>query len=309
MYIHLLLIVVSIFIPIGLLLVVRSFTMQILGDLRVLRILHYVVLAGLGMALFFKDYQLFIRFLQGDRALLFPLFAIALTYAAVFAIVTNNIEDLEADKLSNPRRPLVTGRVNRFSYLMTGLGCLVYALILSLLAQIEMFLAILFISLGYYVYSCRPFRLKRIPFLAKLFIGINSLVVTIGGYVLAGGQLKDFPLLWIIFILVPLTLSANFVDLKDTEGDGSTGVRTLPVMWGEKKARFFIAFFTVCTYIMAGIILDITWLYPLNALMAIIHCYFLYRKPYDEKPVFLIYITALVSLNIILLFHKQLSSS
>jgi 4-hydroxybenzoate polyprenyltransferase len=282
--------------------------MEIIKDIRALRILHYVVLAVFGVVLLNEKKDIVPFFTDRDSLLIFPLFIIALTYAAVFAIVTNNLEDLETDKLTNPLRPLVLGTVKKGPYLFAGIVCLVYSLVLSLLVQREMFLGILAISAGYYLYSCKPFRIKRIPIISKLFIGINSLVMALCGYALAGGFIKDFPLVWALFILLPLSLSANFVDLKDTEGDRKMGVKTLPVIFGERKAKGFIAACTICTYLMAALIINIIWLYPLALIMAGLHCYLLYRKPYNEKPVFMVYISGLVSVEIILFFQKYLTA-
>lgn len=281
-------------------------TREILNDLRILRILHYVALAGLGMALYLRMaddsfFSLTFRILP-----VFLLFIVALVYAAVFAIITNNIEDLEADKISNPERPLVRNRVTKAAYYRAGIFCQVYALLLAILVQDAMFLGVLAISVGYYIYSCPPFRLKKFPFLAKGIIGFNSLAVALCGFVLAGGHLFQFPAIWIFYILVPLSLAANFVDLKDTAGDGQTGIMTLPVLWGEHKARFFIACCTIVAYGMAGFLLRLVWVYPLLLLVTSVHIWLLYRKPYDEKPIFLVYVSALLSLDICLFFTTQL---
>lgn len=275
------------------------------SDLRILRILHYITLAGLGTVLYLRktDWSLYIL---AKSLLVLSLFAIALIYAAVFAIVTNNIEDLEADKISNPERPLVQKKVMEKEYFRAGLFCQFYALLWSFLVQKEMFWGVLAISAGYYVYSCKPFRLKRFPFIAKLIIGFNSLAVAVCGYTLAGGAFHEFPAIWVFFILIPLSLAANFVDLKDTAGDGQTGIRTLPVLWGERNARLFIVCCTVFSYAMAAFLLRIIWLYPLIALLSVLHIWFLYKKPYHEKPVFMIYVTGLLSLDICLFFSTQI---
>ena len=277
-----------------------------LNDLRFVRILHYIALALFGFSLYFSGHDVVTYFSQPGQLLVFPLFIMALIYAAVFAIISNNIADLETDKISNTSRPLVQGKVKQGPYWAAGILCLCFSLTLSFLVSRDMFYAICIISAGYYVYSCKPFRLKRIPFLAKLLIGVNSLVVAICGFVLAGGAVADFPVDWSLFILLPLSLAANFVDLKDTAGDASTGIRTLPVIFGERRAIHLIAFFTICTYVMAAIILNKIWVYPLCGIMMLLHVRLLYRKPFNEKPVFLIYISALFGLNIILLFNKCL---
>jgi len=304
---HSILLLTSIGIPVLCLFFFPVITREIFKDLRFMRILHYVALALFGFAIYFSDHDVKGYFLQPDELLVFPLFIIALVYAAIFAIVTNNIADIETDKISNTGRPLIKGTVKQAPYLLAGILCLSYTLILSLLAHRMMFYSIMMISAGYYIYSCKPFRLKRIPFIAKLLIGFNSLVVAVCGFVLAGGRLIDFPVDWALFILLPLSLAANFVDLKDTAGDSQTGIKTLPVIFGERRAIHLIAFFTICTYLMAAVIINLLWVYPLCGIMATLHIALLYRKPYKEKPIFLIYISALFGLNIILLFNKYLS--
>jgi 4-hydroxybenzoate polyprenyltransferase len=304
---HSILLLISIAIPVLFLFISPVITKEIFNDLRFMRILHYVALALFGFALYFSNHDVEKYFSETDELLVFPLFIIALVYAAIFAIVTNNIADIETDKISNITRPLVKGTVERSSYLMAGILCLAYALALSFLVHRMMFYSILTISAGYFIYSCKPFRLKRIPFLAKLLIGFNSLVVAVCGFVLAGGRLIDFPVEWGVFIVLPLSLAANFVDLKDTAGDSKTGIKTLPVIFGERRAIHLITFFTICTYLMAAGIINLLWVYPLCAVMAILHVALLYRKPYNEKPIFLIYISALFGLNIILLFNKYLT--
>jgi 4-hydroxybenzoate polyprenyltransferase len=269
-----------------------------------MRILHYIALALFGFSLYFSNHDVGMYFSQADEWLIFPLFIIALIYAAVFAIITNNIADLETDKISNTKRPLVKGTVEHAAYLLAGIFCLAYALVLSLLVNSLMFYSILMISAGYYIYSCKPFRLKRIPFIAKLLIGFNSLVVAVCGFVLAGGRVIDFPVTWAIFIVLPLSLAANFIDLKDIAGDSKTGIKTLPVIFGERRAIHLISFFTICTYVMAAVLINLLWVYPMCGFMALVHIVLFYRKPYNEKPVFLIYISALFGLNIILLFNK-----
>jgi 4-hydroxybenzoate polyprenyltransferase len=219
------------------------------------------------------------------------------TFCLACPLITNNIEDLEADRISNPHRPLVQGRVGPRAYLWAGICSECVALALAFAADVRMGWGIFAISAGYYVYSCRPLRLKRVPILSKALIGFNSLSVAVCGYALAGGNWLEFPLSWLFFILIPLSLAANFVDLKDTAGDRAQGVATLPVLLGEATARHFIAAATLATYGMGALLLDIGWVYPLNVAGAGLHVYFLYRKPYDERWVFLILMGALVGLD------------
>lgn len=273
----------------------------ILKDIRLARILHYYVLYVLGIALF-KRGDLLV--LNKDNVVLYVdvlLFFFVLLYAAVFAIVTNNIEDIDADRISNPDRPLVKGVVKPNTYFAAGLVSLTCALLLAYFLNYAALTGVVLISLGYYVYSCKPFRLKRYVFIAKSLIGFNSLVSTVTGFCMVGGTFGDFPVPWLIFVLGPLTFAANFVDLKDTEGDKMTEVNTLPVLLGETTARALITVFTVLTYFMGAFLIEKTYAFALAAATCVAHVYFLYRKPYRETPVFIIYISALVMTIILLI--------
>jgi 4-hydroxybenzoate polyprenyltransferase len=267
------------------------------------RILHYISLSLLGAVLFFGSLAQLQMSVNAELVFNFLVFFMCLTYAAVFAIITNNIEDIEADRISNPDRPLVKGKVATGLYFRVGLISLLIALVIAAITDLRILAGVSAISLGYFIYSCRPLRLKRIPFLSKFIIGINSLVVALAGFSLAGGGVSDFPFLWAVYILIPLALSANFIDLKDVEGDKATGIKTLPVIFGETRARQMIAFFTFCSYVMAALLLNVSWMFPLVLVTCVAHLWLLFRKPYREKPVFLTYLLAIFALNVLLLLR------
>lgn len=294
-----LLIITVVILPLAFFIFQKKLFSVIIKDIRLGRILHYIALMVFGASLFFKAVGAYDK-ITLDTLLLFCLFTVTLVYAAVFAIVTNNIEDIEADKITNPHRPLVKNTVQQRPYFLVGIICISVALLTAILVDVSLFISILLISVGYYIYSCKPFRLKRIPFLSKFIIGLNSLTVTMGAFCLAGGELSDFPLLWLVFILFPLSLSANFVDLKDIEGDRQTGIKTLPVFFGEKKALVIISVSTFITYIFAGVILNISWAYPLAILSALLHIWFLFKKPYKEAPVFFVFLSGIFGLSVLL---------
>ncbi|MBL7766114.1 MAG: UbiA family prenyltransferase [Chitinophagaceae bacterium] len=283
------------------------FTQALLEDLRWIRIFHYVTLSFLGAALFLSEHpEAKHAFTHPEKILQFLLYMMALIYAAIFAIVTNNIEDLETDKITNPDRPLVLNKVDKKPYYMAGIICLIWSLIISFSISRQMGLGIALISLSYYLYSCKPFKWKRMVVIAKLMIGFNSFVAAVCGFILVEGNVFDFPAVWMIFILGPLSLAANFIDLKDTEGDRHAGVKTIPVWIGENNARYVIAASTIATYGMASGILNILYIYPLSVGMASLHVYLLFKKPYREKPIFYVYLSSIWTLIFILLFYRQL---
>lgn len=277
----------------------------LLSDLRFPRILHFLALGGLGAALQLRLQPEAALKNWPDLALSFLLLLASLCYAAIFAIVSNNHFDLEADKISNPDRPLVKGSIAPKTYWQIGIFCQIWALLLAALHSWILFAGILAISLGYALYSCPPFRLKRLPLVAKTIIGLNSWALALTGFALVGGDWQEFPTIWTIFILGPLALAANFIDLKDVEGDGATGIKTLPVLMGLEKARLLMAFAALACYLMAGWLLAIPWLWAMLLPTAAAHIFLLYRRPFQEAWVFILYVGALFGLDFFLFFSQS----
>lgn len=280
---------------------------ELLRDLRLGRIVHYYLLFIFGFVCFrhTPDQLLETRTTVILDALLY---FFCLLYAAVFAIATNNKEDLEIDQLTNTDRPLVRGTIATRPYLRIATISLLFSVLLSALIHPAFLITIVGISLIYYLYSCKPFRLKRYVFLAKLLIGFNSLLAAVCGFVLAGGKWNEFPVFWLVFILVPVSLMANFIDLKDTQGDRAAGIKTLPVLLGERNARLLIGAFTLLAYGFVFFYFQSPWISILLTLTCFAHLFLLFRQPYREKPLFLLHNTLFLGLTILLLLESVLKN-
>lgn len=292
----------SALVPIILLRILRKKLFYVLlNDSRLSRILHYLLMSILGASLYVDSY---LDFFQVTIVLRFTLFFFLLVYAGIFAIVINNIEDLETDTLTNPQRPLVQSLIPLDDYRKIGVLCLIIAISISLfINQLELF-AIFGMSVIYYLYSAQPFKLKRYVILAKLLIGINSLIAAVYGFVVLGGEGSKFPIEWAFFLTIPISLMANFVDLKDTEGDRIAEVKTLPVLLGNRNAIYLIAIFTFFTYAYASFLLNHLYIYFINLACCILHVYLLFRVPYNEKPLFILHNSLFVGLIVLLLILK-----
>jgi 4-hydroxybenzoate polyprenyltransferase len=273
---------------------------ELCADLRPGRILHYFVLFLFGFVLFGQSYDTLAK-TETVTWLRAGIYGIVLIYAAVFAIATNNREDIAIDRITNQHRPLVRNAVDPVDYIRVSRISLVIAFAVAACAGWEFLAAIAGISGIYYLYSCRPFKLKRFVILAKFLIGINSLISAVCGFYVAGGELRDFPPFWAVFILVPVSLMANFVDLKDTEGDKAAGIRTLPVIWGEHAAKTLIGLFTVSAYVFVFVYFRSFWISWLLLATCSVHVYLLFRKPYNEKPLFLLHNSLFIGLIILVL--------
>jgi 4-hydroxybenzoate polyprenyltransferase len=297
---------ISSLIPAGILAFTNlSFFRELWLDLRLGRIFHYFVLFLFGFVVHHSS----IAQLEEVSSLTWiklPLYFIALVYAAVFAIATNNKEDLEIDKITNVNRPLVKGTVNPRRYLRVAFLSLIVSLVVAACANVVLLLAIVGISVVYYVYSCKPFKIKRFVFLAKFLIGINSLISALCGFLISGGKLAEFPVFWTVFILAPVSLMANFIDLKDTDGDRLAGIKTLPVIWGEPIAKRLIALFTFSAYVYVFFYFNSLLIGVLLMVTVSIHIYLILRQPYQEKPLFLLHNSLFLGLILLLLIQPYI---
>ncbi len=276
----------------------------LMKDMRYLRVMHYelMLLLGVVLGLTYYHYSI-IELLRLDQGIVIDviLTMLSLLFASVFSIITNNIADVEIDKISNPARPLVAGKIPMLVYQRLQMISLCLSWFYAWMVNAHVFL-IMSVFMGlYYVYSLPPLRLKRVMLLSKLVISINSLALVLIGYVLMQWSLEGFPAVLYAILLIGFTLAANFIDLKDVKGDRAGDIVTLPIFLGEKRAKQVIgaAFFT--TYVSFYYLLPYYFLMPLFIAGGLIQFYLINRSRYRESYV-LIFNNASIFMLMIILF-------
>lgn len=273
----------------------------LLADLRWSRLLHYIGMLVLGAMLAGKARAvMFDAPWIATTSIGLAWMALATVAASVFASVRNDLADLAIDRISNPDRPLVAGRIAPGHALGGATMLLAVALATAAMLGPWPFLLLLGVTLVYEAYSRPPWRLKRVPFLAKLLIGLNSALLAMAGFSIAGGPLPAFPATWALYLVFGIGLAANFVDFKDTAGDRAAGIRTLPVWWGEARAQGFVIAATVLAYVAAGVLLGSAWLVPANLVLLGFHIRALRRQPWSEAAVFRAHLASIASLLVAL---------
>ncbi len=202
--------------------------------------------------------------------------------------MTNNLYDINIDKISNPDRPLANGSIDvslyeKLTYCMMGL-----ALFYAVEASGHVLLVIATIISSYYLYSVPPVRLKRVPVLSKVVIGLNSFALAIIGYLLVNGSFEYFPaaLGWVYF--VGFTLAANFIDLKDIQGDKAEGINTLPVMMGERVAKLILGLVFFLVSVSFYFALQTTLPLFLFAGVGALYFYLINKKQYHDWQIVLL---------------------
>lgn len=269
----------------------KEYFLEIVKDLRYLRVFYYLLIMTLGIFLGLKqihgqdfkfEYDLFFKII---------LTTLSLIFAILFSLITNNIADLEIDSLSSPKRPSVSGSIPQSFYKKLALLSFVGALIYSANAGFAPFFTVLVFLSSYFVYSMPPLRLKRIPLFSKAFITLNSLaLLSLGKYFIIG-KLNLSSEIVIFFILV-MTPVFNFIDLKDYEGDFKAGIKTLPTLLGLKKAQRLMGGIFLLAHILFFFILKNShpipnWTFLLFLIFGLLHFYFLNRTNFQEKWIFI----------------------
>jgi len=207
----------------------------------------------------------------------------------MYAVHTNDIVDVEIDKISNKERPLVKGVLSADDMYQTGNIWLAVALLGSWSAgYYPFFMSLIYISASY-IYSVPPLRLRRFPIISSFLIGIACLATILAGYFFISiyKNIEAFPIFLAFGIVVMVTLAINFKDIKDIEGDRKNGIMTIPTLF-EKRGIQIVAVLFGLSILLVPFFLSFYFLYIIAIPSAIIGYRLILKKPYKEKPIFVL---------------------
>jgi 4-hydroxybenzoate polyprenyltransferase len=229
--------------------------------------------------------------------LLYPIVGVMM--AAVLNAASNalnQIYDLEIDRVNKPKRPLTSGRLSlRGAWIFTWVT---YAVALTLAwfvepgGRHECFWIVVVATTGTFVYSVPPLRTKRHGLWANLTIAIpRGLLLKVAGW----SSVKSIAGLepWYIGAIFGLFLlgASTTKDFADMEGDARGGCRTLPIIYGVKRAAwmispsFVVPFVLIAvgawTGVLTGNAVLLQWLALVMTSYGIYVCYLMLRRPED----------------------------
>jgi 4-hydroxybenzoate polyprenyltransferase len=229
--------------------------------------------------------------------LLYP--CIGLVMAAVLNAASNalnQIYDLEIDRINKPRRALPSGRLSPREAWTFTLAAYAVALVLAWLVapggRHECFWIVVVATVITVLYSAPPFRTKRLGIWANLTIAIpRGVLLKVAGWSAVKTVFGTEP--WFIGAVFGLFLlgASTTKDFADMEGDARGGCRTLPIIYGVRRAAWMISPSFMLPFIMIAVgtrlkILTGTpaLLYALSIVMTIYGayvCYLMLRRPED----------------------------
>ena len=162
-----------------------------------------------------------------------PVLLAALSAALIAAAgyISNDLKDVDIDRINRPGRPLPAGRIGRRAATLEAWLCALAGLGLAWWLGALAGLAAGAIALGLVAYNL---FLKRRAFWGNLLIAALSSAAFPYGALAAGSPGRS----WIPagFALLFHWGREIIKDMEDMEGDRARGARTLPLLWGRKRA-------------------------------------------------------------------------
>jgi 4-hydroxybenzoate polyprenyltransferase len=282
----------------------KQYFIEIVKDMRWLRLSHYIMMLIFGCALAIVGTQnTFYQILFEDNqeySLNLYFCIISIISAGIFSIITNNIADQQIDRVCNQARPLITTSIPLQAYNKIAYCALATSLIYAAAVGVKELFLMSVVVASYFIYSMPPVRFKRVLIFSKLIISLNSLVIILLGYILLQSDIKFFPNHIIPIFLIGFTLAANFIDIKDYEGDKVGGIITLPGLLGLRKAKILIGSAFFLTYISFALLPGAIHGWVLMVMGGLMQFYLVNKKLYDEKAVFLMNLISMAALIVVL---------
>jgi len=231
--------------------------MAVLKNFRYPQLVYHNGLFFIGMAIGFINYP------ENFNFNIFSIFSIAnlvigICLAWKASVVVNDLNDDKIDAISNPERPLQQGIFSREEYAQFGLVCF----LLSILSGFNLGFSFAAIFVVYQIiawfYSAEPLRLKRFPVIASLISSLATLLMLFLGFILISDEQTIHTLSHRIIFLVIIagTLSLPIKDFKDIAGDKQDNIKTIPVVFGDKKARVIIASGVFISFVLSVFLLN-----------------------------------------------------
>jgi 4-hydroxybenzoate polyprenyltransferase len=248
--------------------------------------------------LFINNKFPFLQYHEGFLELLIGASTLIILNAASNAI--NGVYDTEIDKINKPYRPIPSGIITKNE--ARAVAWILYAIVLiraGLLLRSEFSnwafaFFVIIIMLITIIYSVPPLRLKKRLWVSNITIAFaRGLLGFVAAWSIFGDPFSEATP-WIIggVMMIFLIGAITSKDFTDVKGDRTHGVRTLPVVYGVRKAAiisgpfFVLPFVLILLGLMAEVLkLAMFWL-VLLAIWGVIIAILMQRVATREERIF-----------------------
>lgn len=166
----------------------------------------------------------------------------------------NDYQDIEIDKINQPKRPLPSGIVSPRSVLIFSMVMTAVSILLAAFINLTAFAIALASAVLLYLYS---WRLKSTVLMGNAIVATISAMSAIFGGIAAG---NPRPSLWLAAIIASAIMGREVLKtLADYEGDLRQRCRTVATVWGRRAARivFYILAAATLVVMMLPYMLDV----------------------------------------------------
>jgi len=215
--------------------------------------------------------------------------------------------DRHVDAINQPERPIPSGRISEKWGFGVGLFMSVISLTFAYSIDQFVFLATIFGVICAWAYSMEPIRLKKSAFFGPGIVAIcyEGLPWFTGAAIFS----VNFPNHSVLTVLILYALGAHGImtlnDFKASKGDRLSGVKSLPVILGEKLAANIACIVILLPQIIVTFlfvswsVLNIAFLLTIVLSAQLIAMFILLKNPEKNAPFFnmtgvLLYITGMM---------------
>ncbi|MGB9720380.1 MAG: geranylgeranylglycerol-phosphate geranylgeranyltransferase [bacterium] len=152
--------------------------------------------------------------------------------------IINDIMDIEIDRVNNPERPLVSGTVKKINAIFMAIFFVIVSLMISFFLGLKPFLLVIITILLLFFYSL---YFKKTPLANFVVAIIAGLSFVFGGFI-TDNILSLLPAFFALLIHTPREI---IKDIMDINGDHKFKVLSLPIIYGEERARNIAIIFLI----------------------------------------------------------------
>jgi len=165
------------------------------------------------------------------------------------SMAINDYFDRFIDAVNEPSRPIPSGAVKPLEALVYGAILTALGLTASLLVNFPSFLAAI---IAWILFSGYTIRGKRMGFLGNLMVsGCIATPFIYGSLVIGVFSLNNF--LFAAMAFLSNTGREVIKGIVDTSGDKIHGIKTIAVLWGEKRAAYVASMLYLCAVILSTV--------------------------------------------------------
>jgi 4-hydroxybenzoate polyprenyltransferase len=175
----------------------------------------------------------------------------------------NAAYDAHIDRINKPYRPIPKGLVTRDEAFSIAFLLYFVAFVRAMLISVEFWALVTIITIITIYYSMPPVRFKKRFWVSNISIALaRGLLGFVAAWSIFGDPSDPTP--WVIggILFIYLVGATTSKDFTDIEGDREFGMRTLPVVYGPKRAAlvtgpfFILPFIFIPLGVLRGYLID-----------------------------------------------------